>query len=173
MLGSPGGRATLHSRERREEPRPATMSQFRPSYDRVFSKNKLPGYEYQTPPKHGVLEGALLKRKSKKWPLKDARWKRYWVVADGKTLRYFRNERSDDDELRKLKPSNGAIARKRVPLELCRVARTQGGRPGFEVKVDDEGTYEMQFACDGEQERDKWVGHLEAMITDARALARE
>ena len=94
-------------------------------------------------------------------------------MADGKTLRYFRNERSDDDELRKLKPSNGAIARKRVPLELCRVARTQGGRPGFEVKVDDEGTYAMQFACDGESERDKWVGHLEAMITDARALARE
>jgi len=31
----------------------------------------------------------------------------------------------------------------------------------------------MQFACDGESERDKWVGHLEAMITDARALARE
>ena len=173
MLGSPGGRATLHSRERREEPRPATMSQFRPSYDRVFSKNKLPDYEYKTPPKHGVLEGALLKRKSKKWPLKDARWKRYWVVADGKTLRYFRNERSDDDELRKLKPSNGAIARKRVPLELCSVARTQGGRPGFEVKVDDEGTYSMQFACDGESERDKWVGHLEAMITDARALSRE
>ena len=173
MLGSPGGRATLHSRERREEPRPATMSQFRPSYDRVFSKNKLPDYEYQAPPKHGVLEGALLKRKSKKWPLKDARWKRYWVVADGKTLRYFRNERSDDDELRKLKPSNGAIARKRVPLELCSVARTQGGRPGFEVKVADEGTYAMQFACDGESERDKWVGHLEAMITDARALARE
>jgi len=56
---------------------------------------------------------------------------------------------------------------------LCRVARTQGGRPGFEVKVDDEGTYAMQFACDGESERDKWVGHLEAMITDARALARE
>ena len=81
------------------------MSQFRPSYDKVFSKNKLDDYEYKPPPQHGVIEGALLKRKSKKWPLKDARWKRYWVVADGTTLRYFRNERQDDDELRKLKPS--------------------------------------------------------------------
>ena len=119
------------------------MSQFRPTYDRVFSKNKLPDYEYKPPPQQiGVIEGALLKRKSKKWPLKDARWKRYWVVADGTTLRYFRNERSDDDELRKLKPSNGAIARKRVPLQLCSVARTSGGRPGFEVKVD-EGSGEI------------------------------
>jgi len=126
------------------------MSQFRPTYDRVFSKNKLPDYEYKPPPQQiGVIEGALLKRKSKKWPLKDARWKRYWVVADGSTLRYFRNERSDDDELRKLKPSNGAIARKRVPLQLCSVARTSGGRPGFEVKVDEgsDATYTMQFAA--------------------------
>ena len=173
LLGLPGRPRDAARQPASHEPHIKTMSQFRPSYDRVFSKNKLPDYEYQPTPKHGVLEGALLKRKSKKWPLKDARWKRYWVVADGKTLRYFRNERSDDDELRKLKPSNGAIARKRVPLELCSVARTQGGRPGFEVKVDDEGTYAMQFACDGESERDKWVGHLEAMITDARALARE
>ena len=123
------------------------MSQFRPTYDRVFSKNKLPDYEYKPPPQQiGVIEGALLKRKSKKWPLKDARWKRYWVVADGSTLRYFRNERSDDDELRKLKPSNGAIARKRVPLQLCRVARTSGGRPGFEVAVDEgsDATYKMR-----------------------------
>ena len=152
------------------------MSQFRPTYDRVFSKKKLPDYEYKPPPQQiGVIEGALLKRKSKKWPLKDARWKRYWVVADGTTLRYFRNERSDDDELRKLKPSNGAIARKRVPLQLCSVARTSGGRPGFEVKVDEgsDATYTMQFACDGEADRDKWVGHLEAMITDARALSQE
>ena len=151
------------------------MSQFRPTYDKVFSKNKLDDYEYKPPPQHGVIEGALLKRKSKKWPLKDARWKRSWVVADGSTVRYFRNERSDDDELRRLKPSNGAIARKRVPLQLCRVARTSGGRPGFEVKVDEgsEATYTMQFACDGEAERDKWVGHLEAMVADARALSRE
>merc|ERR1712224_812738 len=100
---NPGHRRTGGSRN--------TMSQFRPTYDKVFSKNKLDDYEYKPPPQHGVIEGALLKRKSKKWPLKDARWKRYWVVADGTTLRYFRNERSDDDELR--------------------------GRPGFEVKVDD------------------------------------
>ena len=95
-----------------------------------------------------------------------------WPTA---TLRYFRNERSDDDELRKLKPSNGAIARKRVPLQLCSVARTSGGRPGFEVKVDEgsDATYTMQFACDGEADRDKWVGHLEAMITEARALSQE
>jgi hypothetical protein len=126
------------------------MSQFRPTYDRVFSKNKLPDYEYKPPPQQiGVIEGALLKRKSKKWPLKDARWKRYWVVADGTTLRYFRNERQDDDELRKLKPSNGAIARKRVPLQLCSVARTSGGRPGFEVAVDEgsDATYKMRVAA--------------------------
>lgn len=30
-----------------------------------------------------------------------------------------------------------------------------------------------QFACDDEAERDKWVGHLEAMVADAQALARE
>ena len=155
------------------------MSQFRPTYDRVFSKNKLPDYEYKPPPQQiGVIEGALLKRKSKKWPLKDARWKRYWVVADGSTLRYFRNERSDDDELRKLKPSNGAIARKRVPLQLCSVARTSGGRPGFEVAVTKwtsgsvrwravvasapSARIDRSFACDGEADRDKRVGHLEA-----------
>ena len=149
------------------------MSQFRPTYDRVFSKNKLPDYEYKPPPQQiGVIEGALLKRKSKKWPLKDARWKRYWVVADGSTLRYFRNERSDDDELRKLKPSNGAIARKRVPLQLCSVARTSGGRPGFEVKVDEgsDATYTMQFACDGEWPTVRGSA-TSRHIADARALS--
>ena len=43
------------------------MSQFRPTYDRVFSKNKLPDYEYKPPPQQiGVIEGALLKRIEKR-----------------------------------------------------------------------------------------------------------
>lgn len=116
------------------------MAAFKPTYDKVYRAQH--DYAYAPPPPHGTLEGALLKRKEKNL-LKDARWKRYWVVADGATLRYFRNERSDDDELRRLKPRNGVHARKRVPLARCRVAVTQGGRPGFEVCVADEANYTM------------------------------
>ena len=167
-MGSPLVRVTRAGRE--------SMAIFKATYDKLYSREGGETFFYKAHEKKNGdrLEGALLKMKKPNALLKKGeRWRRYWVTADSEFVCYFRNNRSNDDELRKLKPKCGTHARKRVPSAALQIEPTAGpseDQPGFTLKAEVEN-YEMYFACESEQERRDWVSFIQNAIEVARYAA--
>lgn len=150
------------------------MAVFKATYDKLYTREGGETFFYKSNKTGGRLEGALLKMKKPNRLLqKGSRWRRYWVTADDEYVCYFRNNLGNDDELRKLKPTPGTHARKRVPITSLEVEPTAGpseGAPGFTLKAGLEN-YEMHFACETEAERREWVSFIQNAIEVARYSA--
>ena len=151
------------------------MAVFKATYDKLYAREGGESFFYKADSGKGQrLEGALLKLKKPNGLLrKGERWRRYWVTADSEYVCYFRNNKGNDDELRKLKPDFGTHARKRVPVSALEVEPTAGpdeGTPGFTLKAEQE-QYEMHFACADEGERRAWVTFVQNAIEVARYAA--
>ena len=107
------------------------MAVYKATYDDVHSADGAAFCYHPAALKH-ALEAPLLKLKKPNGFLrKGARWRRYWVVADGDALRYFRNEKPNDDELRK--PAARAVSQPSSRLSFRE--RSGAAAPAHAVEI--------------------------------------